>query len=88
MINKQSKKEKTIERVVKTVALAITIGICIILGSCSMEDVCGTVDGFDVDCTNSGPDCIYYLYLDGQKVSVNRDTWNTTQYGEEICIGY
>ena len=28
MINKQSKKEKTIERVVKTVAIALTIGIC------------------------------------------------------------
>jgi len=52
-----------------------------------MEDVCGTVNGFDVDnCNEYG--CTYYLYLDGQKVSVSKDIWNTTQYGEEICIGY
>ena len=57
-----------------------------VLTSCSMEDVCGVVNG--VDCQTAGNDCVYYIYLDGQKVSVSRDTWNTTQYGEEICIGY
>lgn len=66
----------------------LVLAMATALMSCSMEDVCGIVDGFDVDCQTAGGDCIYYLYLDGQKVSVNRDIWNTTQYGEEICIGY
>lgn len=87
MLNKQSKKEKTIEKVVQLLAVSLTIAGCLLFGSCSMEDVCGTVNGFDVDnCDEYG--CTYYLYLDGQKVSVSRDIWNTTQYGEEICIGY
>ena len=87
-MNKPSKKEKGLERIVQLICVAIAVFGILLFGSCSMEDVCGTVNGFDVDCTNSGPDCIYYLYLDGQKVSVSRDIWNTTQYGEEICIGY
>tara|TARA_R110000796_G_scaffold5948_3_gene21755 strand:+ start:5554 stop:5787 length:234 start_codon:yes stop_codon:yes gene_type:complete len=70
------------------VLVALALLSSVLLTSCSMEDVCGTVDGFDVDCQTAGNDCVYYIYLDGQKVSVNRDTWNTTQYGEEICIGY
>ena len=67
--------------------LLVVLGLAMV--SCSMEDVCGTVNGFDVDCqTAGGTDCVYYIYLDGQKVSVSRDIWNTTQYGEEVCIGY
>ena len=68
--------------------LSLVLLAIVTLTSCSMEDVCGVVNGFDVDCQTAGNDCVYYLYLDGQKVSVSRDTWNTTQYGEEICIGY
>ena len=87
MTNKPSKKEMAIERAVQILCVVITIAGCLLLGSCSMEDVCGTVNGFDVDnCNEYG--CTYYLYLDGQKVSVSKDIWNTTQYGEEICIGY
>tara|TARA_R110000744_G_C18886087_1_gene507324 strand:+ start:48 stop:263 length:216 start_codon:yes stop_codon:yes gene_type:complete len=68
--------------------LLVVLGLAVAMVSCSMEDVCGTVNGFDVDCQTAGWDCVYYLYIDGERVSVNRDTWNTTQYGEEVCIGY
>ena len=68
--------------------ILITITTVLALASCSMEDVCGEVNGFDVDCNTAGFDCVYYIYIDGEKVSVTRDTWNTTQYGEEICVGY
>ena len=66
----------------------LTLGLLGLLTSCSMEDVCGEVNGFDVDCNTAGWDCVYYIYIDGQKESVTRDTWNTTQYGDYICLEF
>ena len=86
MTNKQSKKEKTIEKIIQLVAIGITIAGCLLFGSCSMEDVCGTVNGFDYDCNEYT--CTYYLFIDGQRTSVNEGIWNSTYYGEEVCIGY
>ena len=86
MTNKPSKKEKTIEKIVQLICVAITIAGCLLFSSCSMEDVCGTVTGDDVDCNEYG--CIYYLYIDDKKVSVNEDIYNTTYRGDEVCIGY
>ena len=69
MINKQSKKEKTIERVVKTIALALTIGICIILGSCE-----------PVMCE----DCYTYTYSDGSTDWVCVEYDCTNDYAQDL----
>ena len=69
MINKQSKKEKTIERVVKTVAIALTIGICIILGSCE-----------PVMCE----DCYTYTYSDGSTDWVCVEYDCTNDYAQDL----
>ena len=70
MINKQCKKEKTIERVVKIVVLALTIGVCIILGSCE-----------PVMCE----DCYTYTYSDGSTdwVCVEYDC-STDNYAQDL----
>tara|TARA_R100000541_G_C1857380_1_gene78629 strand:+ start:209 stop:475 length:267 start_codon:yes stop_codon:yes gene_type:complete len=85
---KATKKEKTIEKLVQIVCVAITIAGCLLFASCSTEDVCGNITGYDIDCNTAGPDCVYYLYIDGQKEAVTRDTWNQAYVGDYICIGY
>jgi len=82
MTNKPSKKEKTIEKIVQLVCVAITIAGCLLLGSCSMEDVCGNITGFGID--DSG----YYIYIDGSREYVTRSTWDQSYLGDYICIGY
>ena len=64
------------------IKLAITVAALIVLTSCSIEDVCGTVEGWSTFGDN------YYLTLDGMSTRVNYNTFLKAQTGEYICVSY
>ena len=68
----------------RTILILIAI---ITLASCSVQDVCGTITGYNYNCNATGvPDCIYYIYVDGNKENVTFSTFNEAVVGEYICL--
>lgn len=52
----------------------------LILMSCSMEEICGEVTGWN----SSGDN--YYLFVDGERVRVNFNTWLKADIGDYLCF--
>jgi hypothetical protein len=71
---------KTIKRL--ALLLAPSLLLALLLSSCSLEESCGTVDGFSVN-QFSGE---YLIWVDGASASVDFATWLKTDMGEYICL--
>lgn len=67
----------------KKVLLVLALVLAVSLVSCSPEDVCGIVTGFDIK--NNGT---YRLFIDGTPKPVNFSTWLHSDIGEYVCIEY
>ena len=67
--------------------ILITIIAILSLTGCSTEDVCGNITGYDYNCNTTGVnDCVYYVYIDGQRENVIYSTWNEARVGDYICL--
>jgi len=59
--------------------LACTIGVA----SCTPEDQCGIVTGWDISSNGD-----YLVWIDGDKHKVNAGTWYEATIGEYMCVEY
>ncbi len=61
----------------------VVILLAVVLASCTKpDDQCGTVTDWDVD------EYGHYLWIDGNKHSVNAGTWYEYGIGDYVCITY
>lgn len=75
------KDKNRLVRFILIIVMALTTFMC--FTSCTPEDQCGTVTGWDID--NQGN---YVVYIDGDKHIVMASTWYDAQVGEYMCVEY
>ena len=66
-------------KVLKTLLL----GVLLATASCTPEDTCGYVTGWDIDDYGN-----YVLYVDGTSYTVNASTWFEYNTGDYICLEF
>ena len=67
----------------KKVLLVLGLLAVIFVSSCTPDDQCGTVTGWDIDYDGS-----YLVYIDGDQHTVNVSTWYEANTGNYMCISY
>ena len=72
------------KRLVLLFATSIALAIALTsVTSCTPDDQCGTVTGWDIDSNGD-----YNVYIDGTKHNVIASTFFNAQVGDYLCINY
>ena len=67
----------------KVFQIVLLMGLAIAMFSCTPEDQCGTVTGWDID--RNGNEIVY---IDGTRHHVMFSVWINAEVGDYLCIEY